>query len=286
MEGFGHLMDKASTFEMGMAGLGALTSGFQADWIAYFLESFGEKAENLFIAGRELPDYVRKPMNFLAKLYGIKNEDGSELSKSEDFMNSQEKLIGAINTTLSSASLLNIAFRTVPQLIRGKQEEEKSGFMHHLATKVLPVINAVLMWASGAGKRHITHAINEIHQNGYKAQTDGAWTSGLQDYFCGSNSLTLMLRQGIAVLSPKLAQIAEPVFGAWISGSSFIEGLRALRNHEEEADYKLLTVDTSWFGKTFYNVAKVISKPFGLDLPGYDELKEAIKKPEILIKHS
>ena len=270
-----------------MAAMGAVSSGFQADWIAYFLESFGELAENVFVSGRELPGYIKTPMKALATVFGIKKENGSALKSSDDFVAAQESLIGAINTTLSSASLANIAFRTIPKVLRGEEASENNdGLFHQITTKALPVINAVLMWASGAGKRHITHAINEIHQNGYKAKTDGAWTSGLQDYYCGSNSLALMLRQGISFVSPRLAQLAEPIFGAWISGSSFVEGLRALRNEEEVADYKLHAIDTSFFGKTFYGVARLLTKPFGVDLPSYSKLKEAIKKPEILLKSS
>lgn len=284
LEDFGEVGEKASMFEMAMAAMGAVSSGFQADWIAYFLESFGELAENVFVSGRELPGYIKTPMKVLASIFGIKKEDGSSLKSSDDFVEAQESLIGAINTSLSSASLANIAFRTIPKVLRGEEspENNESAF-HQISTKVLPVINAVLMWASGAGKRHVTHAINEIHQNGYKAKTDGAWTSGMQDYYCGSNSLALMLRQGISLINPKLAQIAEPIFGAWISGSSFMEGLRALRNEEEVADYKLHAIDTSIFGKTFYGVARALTKPFGVDLPAYNKLKEAIKKPEILL---
>ena len=284
LEKFGEIGEKASLFEMGMAGLGAVSSGFAADWIAYFLESFGERAENAFVSGRELPSYIKLPMQGLASVFGIKNQDGSRLNKSEDFVAAQKNLIGAINTSLSSASLLNIALRTLPKVLRGEEEkEDKSGFFHMLTTKVLPLINAALMWAFGSGKRHITHAINEIHQNGYKSKTDGAWTSGMQDYYCGSNSLALMLRQAIGVFSPKLARIAEPIFGAWISGSSFVEGMRALRNEEEVADYKLTGLDNSMLGKASYSLAQMISKPFGLELPSLTKLKDAVKKPEILI---
>lgn len=284
LEKFGEVGEKASMFEMAMAVMGAASSGFQADWIAYFLESFGELAENVFVSGRELPGYIKTPMKALATIFRIKKEDGSALKSSDDFVEAQESLIGAINTTLSSASLANIAFRTIPKVLRGEEapENNESSF-HQVTTKILPVINAVLMWASGAGKRHITHAINEIHQNGYKAKTDGAWTSGMQDYYCGSNSLALMLRQGISLINPKLAQLAEPLFGAWISGSSFKEGLRALRNDEPDADYKLHAIDTSIFGKTFYGVARMLTKPFGVDLPAYSKLKAGIREPSVLL---
>lgn len=284
LEAFGKLAEKASNFEMIMAGLGALSSGFQADWIAYFLESFGEKTENAFVSGRELPAYLKMPMKILAQLFRIKNKDGTALNSSKDFIDAQESLIGAINTTLSTASLANIAFRTIPKVLRNQNDPvEKKGILYQISTKFLPVINAVLMWATGAGKRHITHTINEIHQNGYKSQTDGAWTSGMQDYYCGSNSLALMLRQAISIVNPRIAQICEPVFGAWISGSSFLEGIRALKNEEEVADYKLTWIDNSFFGKASYGAAKILSGIFGLELPGLSKLKEGIKNPGILL---
>ena len=271
---FGTLVDKASTFEMVMAGLGTVFSGFQADWIAYFLESFGEKSENAFVSDRTIPEYIAAPLKFLAKAYGIKTESGTEIQTSDDLKKSQEKLIGAINTTFSSFSLLNIVFRTIPHSLKnifGKaeaQSESGSGAFNFISTKILPFINAGLMWASGAGKRQLAGAIQKIDYASYRHQVDGAWASGMQDYLCGMNSFALMFRQAIASFSPKLAKILEPVLALWISGSSLKEGLHALAGHEEETPkYELNFLDKSIFGNLSYKLAQFLSAKFGVELP-------------------
>lgn len=268
---FGNLVDKASSFEMVMAGLGTLFSGFQADWIAYFLESFGEKSENAFVSDRPIPDYIALPMKILAKVFGIKTESGSEIQTSEDLKKSQEKLIGAINTTFSSFSLLNIVFRTLPQSVKslfGSAPEKKSGFINFISTQLLPLFNAGLMWASGAGKRELAGAIQKIDYSSNRSEVDGAWASGKQDYLCGMNSFALMFRQAIASFSPKLAKILEPVLALWISGSSLKEGLHALAGHEEETPkYEFGFLDKSIFGNLSYKLAQFLSAKFGVELP-------------------
>jgi len=281
---FGTLVDKASTFEMVMAGLGTVFSGFQADWIAYFLESFGEKSENAFVSDRQIPDYIAKPLKFLAKAYGIKTESGTEIQTSDDLKKSQEKLIGAINTTFSSFSLLNIVFRTIPHALRnlfGKAKPEsnsESGAFNFISTKILPFINAGLMWASGAGKRQLAGAIQKLDYNSYRHQVDGAWASGVQDYLCGMNSFALMARQAISSFSPKLAKIFEPVLALWISGSSLKEGLHALNGHEEETPkYEFGFLDKSLFGNLSYKLAQFLADKFQVKLPqlGSDGIKHS-----------
>ncbi len=269
---FGTLVDKASTFEMVMAGLGTVFSGFQADWIAYFLESFGEKSENAFVSDRQIPDYIAKPLKFLAKVYGIKTESGTEIQTSDDLKKSQEKLIGAINTTFSSFSLLNIVFRTIPHALKnifGKaQSESGSGVFNFISTKILPFANAGLMWGSGAGKRQLAGAIQKLDYNSYRHQVDGAWASGVQDYLCGMNSFALMARQAISSFSPKLAKLLEPVLALWISGSSLKEGLHALNGHEEETPkYEFGFLDKSLFGNLSYKLAQFLADKFQVKLP-------------------
>lgn len=281
---FGTLVDKASTFEMIMAGLGTVFSGFQADWIAYFLESFGEKSENAFVSDRQIPDYIAKPLKFLAKAYGIKTESGTEIQTSDDLKKSQEKLIGAINTTFSSFSLLNIVFRTIPHALKNifgaakPQPESASGVFNFISTKILPFANAGLMWASGAGKRQLAGAIQKLDYNSYRHQVDGAWASGVQDYLCGMNSFALMARQAISSFSPKLAKLLEPVLALWISGSSLKEGLHALKGHEEEVPkYEFGFLDKSLFGNLSYKLAQFLADKFQVKLPqlGSDGLKHS-----------
>jgi hypothetical protein len=271
---FGTLVDKASTFEMVMAGLGTVFSGFQADWIAYFLESFGEKSENAFVSDRTIPEYIAAPLKFLAKAYGIKTESGTEIQTSDDLKKSQEKLIGAINTTFSSFSLLNIVFRTIPHSLKnifGKaeaQSESGSGAFNFISTKILPFINAGLMWASGAGKRQLAGAIQKIDYASHRHQVDGAWASGVQDYLCGMNSFALMARQAVSSFSPKLAKILEPVLALWISGSSLKEGLHALTGQEEETPkYEFGFLDKSIFGTLSYKLAQFLGDKFQVKLP-------------------
>lgn len=276
LERFGGLVEKASLFEMAMAGLGTIVSGFQADWIAYFLESFGELTENAFIAGKTIPTIIAAPMKLLGKALGIKNQSGTELKTNEDLMQAQEQLIGAINTTFSSASMLNIVFRTLPAVLRGKKpaSDSQRGLLGLLSTKILPVINAGLMWGSAAGKRQLASAIQRIHYNGNRHQIDGAWASGIQDYYCGFNSFALMLRQVLNLFSPRIAHIAEPILAAWISGGSLKEGLHALKGNgdEEIPKYEFGFLDKSLFGNFAYGLAQKFAALFDLKLPASTEL--------------
>lgn len=276
LEQFGSLVEKASVFEMAMAGLGTLVSGFQADWIAYFLESFGEMTENAFIAGKKIPTIIAAPMKLLGNALGIRSHSGARLETNEDLMQAQEQLIGAINTTFSSASMLNIVLRTIPAVIKGKKSASDSdrGLLGFLSTKILPVINAAMMWGSGAGKRQLASAIQRIHYNGNRHQIDGAWASGIQDYYCGFNSFALMLRQLLGAVSPKLAHIAEPILAAWISGGSLKEGLHALKGNgdEEVPKYEFGFLDKSIFGNFAYGFARKIAGLFDLKLPSRAEL--------------
>lgn len=278
---FSDLAEKASLFEFGMAVAGSLFTGFQADWVSYMHEAFGEYSENHLMSAHEGEKEINPAVAALLKtvsfLFGIKNKEGKSLQTTTDFVKTQDKLIGALNMLTSSLSGLVIAFKALPAAITGKQALDFSGkipALHFLSTKVFPTVNAGLMWMTGATKRRLAFDIQKESYNAdNKEEVDGAFTSGNQDYICGSNSLSLMLRQAIGTVSPRLANILEPVLASWIAVSAFKEGYGSYKEHEDEAPkYQLHNLDKSAFGKGFYNLAKTVSKPMGVELPDIKSL--------------
>ena len=273
---FGELAEKASMFEFGMAALGSVFTGFQADWISYMHEAFGEFSENHLVAAeeghKEVNPAVKALLKLVAFLGGIKTKDGRHLETTNDFVKNQDKLIGGLNMLTSSISGLVIAFKALPAAITGKQALDFSGKIpafHFVSTKIFPALNAGLMWMTGAVKRRLACDIQrESYNEDNKEEINGAFTSGNEDYICGSNSLSLMLRQAIGTVSPRLANILEPVLASWIAYSAFSEGYSNFKEHpEEEPKFELNKIDKSAFGKTFYNLARAASKPLGVELP-------------------
>jgi hypothetical protein len=273
---FGELAEKASLFEFAMAAAGSLFTGFQADWVSYMHEAFGEFSENHLVAAqeghKEINPAVAELLKVVAFLFGIKTKEGENLKTTNDFVKTQDKLIGGLNMLTSSLSGLVIAFKALPAAITGKQAldfSSKIPALHFISTKLFPTLNAGLMWMTGAAKRRLAFDIQKTSYNEHnKEEIDGAFTSGNQDYICGSNSFSLMLRQAIGAVSPRLANILEPVLASWIAVSAFKEGYGAYKEHEDTAPkYELNKVDKSAFGKGFYNLARVISKPMGVELP-------------------
>jgi hypothetical protein len=281
LKDFGELAEKASLFEFAMAVAGALFTGFQADWVSYMHEAFGEFSENHLVAAEEGHKEINPAVATLLKgvsfLFGIKNKEGKSLKTTNDFVKAQDKLIGALNMATSSLSGLVIAFKALPAAITGKQALDFSGkipALHFISTKVFPTLNAGLMWMTGATKRRLAFDIQkEAYNADNKEEIDGAFTSGNQDYICGTNSLSLMLRQAVGAVSPRLANILEPVLASWIAVTAFKEGYGAYKEHEEDAPkFELNSVDKSAFGKGFYNLAKTLAKPMGVELPELNTL--------------
>jgi hypothetical protein len=278
---FSELAEKASLFEFGMAVAGSLFTGFQADWVSYMHEAFGEFSENHLMAAqeghKEVNPFVAGLLKVVSFAFGIKTKEGKSLETTTDFVKRQDKLIGALNMLTASVSGLFIAFKALPAAITGKQALDFSGkipALHFISTKVFPTINAGLMWMTGATKRRLAFDIQKTSYNETnKEEIDGAFTSGNQDYICGTNSLSLMLRQAVGAVSPRLANILEPVLASWIAISAFKEGHSAYKEHaEEDPKYQLHNLDKSAFGTGFYNLARKMSKPMGVELPELNTL--------------
>jgi hypothetical protein len=278
---FGELVEKASLFEFGMAVLGSIFTGFQADWVSYMHEAFGEFSENHLVAAqeghKEINPLVATLLKGVSFIFGIKNQEGKNLETTTDFVKAQDKLIGGLNMLTSSLSGLVIAFKALPAAITGKQAldfSSKIPALNFISTKLFPTLNASLMWMSGAVKRRLAFDIQKESYNEHnKQEIDGAFTSGNQDYICGSNSFSLMLRQAVGAVSPKLANILEPILASWIAVSAFKEGYGAFKEHGDSTPkYELNQVDKSVFGKTLYNLTRTLSKPVGVELPELSSL--------------
>lgn len=278
---FAELAEKASLFEFGMAVAGSVFTGFQADWVSYMHEAFGEFSENHLVAAQEGHKEINPVVAALLKgvsfLFGIKTKEGNNLVTTNDFVKTQDKLIGGLNMLTSSLSGLVIVFKALPAAITGKQAldfSSKIPVLHFLSTKLFPTLNAGLMWMTGAAKRRLAFDIQKTSYNEHnKEEIHGAFASGIQDYICGSNSFSLMLRQAVGAVSPRLANILEPVLASWIAVSAFKEGYGAYKEQEDSAPkYELNKVDKSAFGKTFYNLARTLSKPMGVELPELSSL--------------
>lgn len=276
LKDFAELAEKASLFELGMAALGSAATGFQADWLSYMFESFGEYSENHVISAQEGKKSVNPAVAALFKtvafLFGIKNKEGQSLQTTTDFVKSQDKLIGALNMFTSSISGLFIAFKSLPAAITGKQAldfSSKIPAFHFVSTKILPIVNAALMWMTGTTKRILAFDVQKhAYTKDNKEEIDAAFNSGAQDYICGANSASLMLRQALAAVSPQLANMLEPVLATWIAGSAFKEGYHGFKEREDESPkYQLTALDKSSFGKGFYELTRRVAKPFGLELP-------------------
>ena len=274
LKDFNSVAEMFSKFEFLMALTGTVLTGGDSDWLAYTHESFGEYgANNLASADegrKELNPFVRGLFQVISFLFGIKTKDGKNLNTTKDFVKVQDKLIGALNMVTSMISGGVIAFKSLPEAIRGKEFKglEIPG-LHFVSTKILPLVNASLMWMSGAAKRRLAFDLQKDSYNkDNQAEIDGSFTSGSEDYICGANSAGLMLRQAIGVFSPKLATMLEPAFATWIAGSSFKAGYAAFKEVEEETPkFELSSLDKSGFGKGFYNLARTIAKPMGVELP-------------------
>ena len=281
LKDFGELAEKASIFEFGMALLGSIVTGFQSDWISYMHEAFGEFSENHLVAAdeghKEVNPIVKKLLQFVSFLFGIKNKEGQNLETTNDFVKNQDRLIGGLNMLTSTISGLVIAFKGIPAAITGKQSLDfgaKSPFVSFITTKLFPTINASLMWMTGAVKRRLAFDIQKHSYNGdNKEEINGAFTSGNQDYICGSNSAALMIRQAVGAVNPKLGNLLEPILATWIAGSAFKEGYSNFAEHpEEEPKFQLNKVDKSSMGIGFYNLARNIAKPLGVELPELNTL--------------
>lgn len=297
IEEFGDVATKFSTFEAGMAGLGTVATGFQADWVAYFAESICEFIENSMFTEKGVPKVFRPLLKMIANLNSIKTEDGKSIEV-DNIEDHKEQIIGALNRFTSALSLLNTKVQIVRNIFFKKDKEETKNdsaiaqAFNTMSKGVLPVINGFLMWVSGAGKKHIANTIQEIAPNDHdKEEVNGAMTSANQDKLCGLNSVLLMVRQGIEKFVPEigginLGKILEPVFALYISINSFIEGHKAVQGVDDEdpnAKYSLDGFDTSSFGHMLYNQAKSISQFFGVELPSLDKLESAKKDPKALL---
>jgi len=150
----------------------------------------------------------------------------------------------------------------------------------------MPVLNALFMWTSAAGKKHLADTIQKIAPHHHDIdQVNGDMTSGNQDILCGTNSALLMLRQVLSVFHPTLAKVAEPMFAPYISLRSYLEGSQALKgiSHEEvhngNGKYGLNFFDRT-FGSHLYNLAREISGFMNVKLPKLSELQALKKNPE------
>jgi hypothetical protein len=280
LKDFNGVAENFSKFEAAMAGLGTIFTGGNSDWLAYFHESVGEYASNHLASAeegeKELNPLVKGIFKLVSFLFGIKNKEGKNLESTNDFVKVQDKLIGALNMFTSVISFAVIGLKSVPAAIRGDESEGiKIPGLHFASTKLMPLVNATLMWMSGAAKRRLAFDIQkEAYNDENKAEIDGSFTSGSEDYICGANSAGLMVRQAIAAVNPRLATILEPVFATWIAGSAMKAGYEAYKEVEEdEPKFELSNLDKSVFGKTFYNIAKAVSAPMGVDLPDLTTLQ-------------
>lgn len=278
---FSELAEKASLFEFAMSAVGAVFTGFQADWLSYMHESFGEFAENHLMSAnegeKEINPLVATLLKAVSFVFGVKNKDGKNLESTTDFVKSQDKLIGALNMFTSSISALVIVFKAIPAALTGKQALDFTGkipALSFISTKIFPTLNAGLMWMSGSVKRRLAIDMQkESYGEHNKAEIDGAFTSGAEDYICGSNSLALMIRQAVGAVNPRVANILEPILATWIAGSAFKAGYEGFKEVEEdEPKYELNNIDKSTFGKGFYNLAKILAKPMGVELPELNTL--------------
>lgn len=274
VEKFGDVVGNFSKFEMAMAGTGSLVTKGAKDWIAYFLESAAEFIENSLI-GDKVPSFLQPILKTIADIHGIRNEQGDKL-KNEELILHKEKIIGGLNHLTSIGSIINTTLHVIKNFFTGDLgRTSKPLTLLAIPSKIiLPSINALLMWASGVGKKLIANKAQTIKSDlSLKEKTDinGAMTSGNQDWLCGLNSALLMVRQVIESFSPKLGAILEPLFAYYISISCYREARKNFADqHEDDNQVKY---SLSWadkvFGQPLYKIAQKASEIFGVQLPDY-----------------
>lgn len=284
---FGGVVKNFSLYEVAMSGLGVIATKADADWVAYFGEAMSEYIENCFVEGKGVPVFLQPPLRMLAKVFGIKTQKGNDLKTAEDLMESKERVIGAINVGMSYVAFADTALQTVKNIIHRGHPPRKHGFaktsFKYLCDFVLPLINALLMWSSSLGKKHIANAIQQLAPSDHNGDVSGFWktiskegvngamTSANQDWICGINSSMLAVRKFIEkFVNHNLGKILEPIFAIYMSLASYREGQKALKGVEEDdsnTKYELAKRDKSALGHELYNFAKEISRIFNVRLP-------------------
>lgn len=264
-----------------MSLLGTFTTGFDSDWMAYSAEAFAEYLENYLVAAddngkhKKLDPIIRAPLQLVANIMGIRNKEGGALYNGQ-VIEAKEQIIGGLNMLTSCAAILNTAYQVTKNFIwrKAAQEAPSNPIIGFFTKGLLPTINASLMWSSAVGKRYIANSIQKLAPHDHdKDEVNGAMTSGNQDYLCGTNSLLLMVRQGIEKISPTIGQILEPVFALYISLRSFVEGFKAYKGLSEEHEtngngkYQLSNFEQGSSGQALYKWAQALSAPFGIKLP-------------------
>lgn len=279
LQNFGGVVLKFSLFELSMSFLGSLSTKFDADWVAYFAESFGECLENCLIQDDDKPnpllDFLKPILRGIAVINNIKSTNGEAL-RDDNVLEYKEQIIGGINRITSIGSMCNLVVQIYRNFFGSKKNDNqtKLNLFSFVSQFVLPSANALLMWASAIGKKYIANKVQDLDPNFKIDDIRAAMTSGNQDILCGLNSALLMLRQIIEKLSPKLGQFLEPIFAAYISISTLLEGNKASNEDKDsqEKKYQLSTFDQSFVGQFCYKCAKFGAKIFGIEMPEASQL--------------
>ncbi len=242
-----------SRFEMSMAGLGCLLTGFSPYWLSYFCASTVEMFENEATSknDKKMPKFVTGLFDSLCKLWRVKDKQGQPLSWEKALsQGTREKAIGTFNFTLSLFTLTYSLAKPFLGFFGIGQSKKKEASplrkkIDFVAKAILPIINANLMWASSAGKILLGHVLARLPRPPKIKLEDGSTEvldvaghlqSGNEDKICGLESLGLMVGHMIERINPVLGKAYDTCLGIIISAMSCDNGYTGMKGAESNEE--------------------------------------------------
>jgi hypothetical protein len=292
MRGFAaNVSQKFANIELVMA-LAGLISTKRLDWLAYAVDSIAEKIENALLGGKidSLSAFTKGILTGIAKILGIKNQQGQIVESHKDLEEKKEALISGLNIFLSVPTLI-ISLLGGLKKIFGSNDDKSGlakGFVGRIITEIAPVINSSLMGASSAGKSLHAEALQKLapqlslgdaFNKVLRQEVNANFNSSVEDKLCAVDSLSLSLVSWIGRAFPKINHVLEAILGIFISSKSIFNAVKGLDPNNDKLEKYTRSFVDKCLGHCLGAPLKWFSSLVNFNMPDPEKFFDLIKEP-------
>lgn len=263
------------------------------DDMAYLITSLLEYAENMFNIDAKverLPSFIKNGFSAVLNLVGRKTPDGQKINAEKLTMH-KEAMIGTMNFFTNIPVLFASVYRVLRAVTEFKEVKryEPDNVLAKLLLYGAPLLNAAAMWTSAAGKVLPAEAMRSLlnkyplengNQAKYMDDANAGSNSAVEDKYCGLMSAGLSFTPLIGKIIPRIDSLVENLYAAFISGLSVLNGFKGMVNGFHEEQYKPTAFEMKII-KVFEPAKQLISRFFGIHIPGIKYFTDLIKDPSL-----